>query len=220
MIFLRAPGTNQLGILRLELDRAKKSVNTIGTLILALMMLWLSPTARAQKVELNGGYAHITGDLGLDGYNVGAAVWFSRRVSVALDYDSAYDTSKIGAFELTSTGEISVKSHIQNFLVGPRIYFPGALKSKKVKYGNRLAPFAEVQLGGTHLNTTVRQITAATQSASDNAFSWMLGGGADYILNPHWAARMKLDLLRTHLADIGQSRLRIGLGIAYTFGSR
>jgi len=112
-----------------------------------MMLLLLSPTARAQKIELNGGYAHITGDLGLDGYNVGAAVWFSRRVSVALDYDSAYDTSKIGAFELTSAGEISVKSHIQNFLVGPRIYFPGALKSKKLKIWQPIGTFCRGTVG-------------------------------------------------------------------------
>ena len=32
--------------------------------------------------------------------------------------------------------------------------------------------------------------------------------------------RFKLDFLRTHFADTGQSRVRFGLGIAYTFGER
>jgi opacity protein-like surface antigen len=183
-------------------------------------LLWFPARANAQKLEVAGGYAHVTGDLGLDGYNLAAGLWLSRRLSASFDYDSVYDTSKIGVFELTHAGEISVKSHLQNFLVGPRIYFPGALKTKRLKYGRRLTPFAEVALGGTHLNTTVRQLAVGEQSASDNAFSWMLGGGADYVIDPHWAARIKIDLLRTHIADTGQSRLRIGLGIAYTFGSR
>jgi len=195
---------------------------TVGGALIVLVIVFLlsSAAAHAQKLEVGGGYAHITGDLGLDGYNVGGALWFSRRVSMAFGYDSAYDTSKIGTFELTSTGEVAVKSHIQDFLVGPRIYFPGAIKSKKVKYGKRLTPFGELQFGLTHLNTAINQVSVGSKSASDTAFSWMLGGGVDYILAPHWTARVNLGLLRTHLADTGQSRLRLGLGIAYTFGAR
>jgi outer membrane protein OmpA-like peptidoglycan-associated protein len=48
----------------------------------------------------------------------------------------------------------------------------------------------------------------------------MVGGGGDYRLSPHWVFRFKLDFLRTHFADTGQSRLRPTLGIAYTFGKR
>ena len=48
----------------------------------------------------------------------------------------------------------------------------------------------------------------------------MVGGGADYRLSPHWVARFKLDFLRTHFADTGQSRLRLIFGVAYTFGKR
>lgn len=57
-------------------------------------------------------------------------------------------------------------------------------------------------------------------SASDSAFSWMLGGGLEYLLNPHWSGRANLEFLRTHLANEGQSRLRLVLGVTYTFGSR
>jgi outer membrane protein OmpA-like peptidoglycan-associated protein len=48
----------------------------------------------------------------------------------------------------------------------------------------------------------------------------MFGGGADYRLSPHWVGRFKVDFLRTHFADTGQSRLRFSFGIAYTFGER
>jgi hypothetical protein len=60
-------------------------------------------------------------------------------------------------------------------------------------------------------------ISTPTISNSDSAFSWMAGAGADYRLNPHWT---DLDLLRTHLNSGSQSRFRLGLGVAYTFGSR
>ena len=39
-------------------------------------------------------------------------------------------------------------------------------------------------------------------------------------LSPHWVGRVKVDFLRTHFADSGQSRVRLVFGIAYTFGER
>jgi opacity protein-like surface antigen len=171
--------------------------------------------AVAQNLEVNGGYVHVTGDFGMDGFNLGAAWWFNPRVAMAFDFDSAWDTSNIGTFELTSTGGIAVKNHIQNYLVGPRVFF----STKKImKY--RVDPFAEFQIGGSHLSSKLDSVTSGSQSASDNAFTWLLGGGADYRLSPNWTARMKLDLLRTHFVNQGQSRLRLGLGVAYTFGGK
>ncbi len=185
------------------------------------LLLLASPLlASAQSLELSGGYAHISGDNGLDGLNAGAALWVAPRISLAVDYDSGWDTSHLGVFELTSTGLIVTKSHLQDFLVGPRISFPGMLRSKETHFA-RLWPFAEVQLGASHLNSSlVDETTKLSQSASDNAFSWMVGGGADYRLSSHWVGRFKVDFLRTHFADTGQSRVRLGLGIAYTLGQR
>jgi outer membrane protein OmpA-like peptidoglycan-associated protein len=190
-------------------------------LFMFLLFLLASPLlASAQNLEVSGGYAHISGDGGLDGFNIGAAAWFTRRVALAFDYDSAWDTSHLGVFELTQTGLFVTKNHLQDFLGGPRIFFPGVLKSKETKLP-RLWPFAEVQIGMSHLNSSLENpTTSVSQSASDNAFSWMVGGGADYRLSPHWVGRLKVDLLRTHFADTGQSRVRLGFGIAYTFGER
>ena len=185
-----------------------------------LLLLAFPLLASGQSVELSGGYAHISGDGGLDGFNAGAAMWVTDRVSMAFDYDSAWDTSHLGAFELTQTGLIVTKSHLQDFLFGPRISFPGLLKDKKT-FLPRLWPFAEIQIGGSHLNSSLENPTqSVSQSASDNAFTWMVGGGADYRLSPHWVSRFKIDFLRTHFADTGQSRVRLGIGIAYTFGKR
>jgi hypothetical protein len=104
---------------------------------------------------------------------------------------------------------------MQNWLIGPRVFFP----TKKIKRFD-LDPFGEFQFGGTYLNQQISQAGAASMSASDTAYSWMLGGGVDYVLSPHWAARGNLDLLRTHLSDMGQTRLRFVLGVAYTFRRR
>jgi opacity protein-like surface antigen len=183
------------------------------------LLLALPVLTSAQGLEISGGYVHVTGDGGVDGFNVGAAAWFSRRVSIAFDYDSAWDTSRIGVFELTQTGLIVSKSHLQNFLVGPRITFPGLLTNKKNVA--RLLPFTEIQIGLSHLNSKLEDPgNDVAQEASDNAFSWMVGGGADYRLSPQWVGRLKVDLLRTHFAEQGQSKFRLGLGVAYTFGAR
>jgi opacity protein-like surface antigen len=189
---------------------------SLSCLLLSLMAFF--PSASAQKVELTGGYAHVSGDQGLDGFNVGAAAWFTSRVSVAADYDRIVDTSRIGIFELTQTGLIVSKSTLQNFLFGPRIFFPNVIKSQNKHLAN-LRPFAEAEFGISHLNASLKEEAVnIEQSASDNAFSWMLGAGAEYRVSPRWAGRFKLDFLRTHLAESGQSRLRLVLGVAYILG--
>jgi len=183
----------------------------------AFFLLIAPLLAAGQIVEVNGGYTHVSGDGGLDGFNFGASAWMSRRVSIGFDYDNTWDNSHLGVFELTQTGTIITKSHLQNFLAGPRFYFPVSLG--KEKHIARLLPFAEVELGVSHLSSGLENPTAGTnQSASDNAFTWMVGGGADYRFSPHWASRLKLDFLRTHFSDTGQSRARLVIGVMYSFG--
>jgi hypothetical protein len=191
--------------------------------VLVLLVLVAAPHFPASAQEFSGAWTHISGDNGLDGFDVGAALWPQRRVSLAFDYDSAWDTSNLGAFALTSVGLISLHSHLQNFLVGPRIYFPTyhAKSSSDCvpggKYLARLSPFAEVQFGASHLSESLNeQASNQNVSASDNAFTWMLGAGGDYRLAPHWVGRVKLDYLRTHFVDQGQGRYRFSLGVAYT----
>jgi hypothetical protein len=187
---------------------------------LLLVLFVLSVDAPAQNVELSGGWAHISGEGGLDGYNVGVEAWFTKKASMAFDYDRAWDTSHLGAFALTSAGDIVTKSRMQNFLAGPRFFFPGVIKSKQ-KHIALLTPFAEGQFGVSYLRSTLRDRTRnISQFASDNAFSWMIGGGVDYRFAPHWLGRVKADLLRTHLVDSGQSRLRFSLAVVYTWKER
>jgi hypothetical protein len=205
----------------MSLDRSGRSVSAknLGTVLIAAVlvivgMLATPGKASAQYLEVSGGWAHSTGNFGLDGFNAEAGWWLSHRVVGAADYDNMYDTSHIGVFDFTQVGPIAIKSHLQDFLAGPRVYFA----TKDVK-GFPITPFAELQFGVSHLGSTVRQ-TNSNVSGSSTAFSWMLGGGADYRVSPHWSARAKLGLLRTHLNEEGQSRLRFVLTAAYTFGSR
>jgi len=189
--------------------------------LLLLSFALMSPCSHAQALEGSGGYTHITSNQGVDGFNVGVAAWFTNRVSLAADYDSAWDTSQLGVFQITPTGLVTSKSHLQNFLVGPRISFPTLTRNNKNHFLARLEPFGEAQFGVSHLNTSLNAPAAAiSQSASDTGFAWTLGGGGNYNLASHWDARVKIDLLRTHFGSAGQSRARLVLALAYTIGGR
>lgn len=188
--------------------------------VLLLLLSAMPIIASAQNLEVSGGYAHISGDDGLDGFNVSGAFRFTPKIALAVDYDSVWDTSHVGIFELTQTGLFVSKSHLQNALIGPRVNIKGVFKSKKTNVP-RLWPFVEVQCGESSLSSKLQQPTTNLNlSASDIEFTWMIGGGADYRLSTHWDARAKLDLVRTHFADTGQTRSRLALGLAYTFGKR
>jgi hypothetical protein len=185
----------------------------VCTLAAVVLMAATAQRASAQGPELSLGYAHSTGNFGVDGFNAGAAYWFNHSVTVAIDYDSLYDTSRIDAFGFTPTGLISSHSHLQTLMLGPRIFFSDQQVKRRT-----ITPFAEFQVGYTRLHSDLRQATFPNLHISDNAFAWLLGGGADYRFDPHWSARVKLGLLRTHLADAGQTRLKFALGVSYTFG--
>ena len=180
--------------------------------LLFLAAFALATTARGQGLQVGGGWAHVTGNNGTDGFAVDGAFFFTKRISIAGFYESTWDTTTLGTFQFTSLGLFTVHSHLQDALVGPRIFF-GTKWTDKYK----LNPFGEVKFGGSHLNQTVTTQTAGSVTGSDSAFSWMLGGGVDYRLSPHFSARGNVDFLRTHLFNQGQSHLRTVVGIYYNF---
>lgn len=167
--------------------------------------------------ELTGGYAHITGNQGLDGFNAGASFFLDPKISIGFNYDGVYDTSTLGVFALTNVGLTVSNSHLQNFLAGPRFYFPGLFKGHGNIHGHILHPFVQAQFGESNLYTKVTSVNIGTITSSDTQFTWVLGAGGDFFFKDHWAARVSADLVRTHFADEGQSRLRVILGVACRF---
>jgi len=169
--------------------------------------------------EFGGGYAHISGDEGLNGFNVGGSVYLAPNVSLGFNYDGVYDTTILGSFALTNVGLTTTKSHLQDYMAGGRFYFPGILK---IHCGTKdvlpiLHPFVQAQFGESELWTEVSSVNVGAITSSDTAFAWLLGGGGDIRFADHWSARVSADLLRTHFADAGQSRIRIILGVVGRF---
>jgi opacity protein-like surface antigen len=182
-----------------------------------ILFLCLSMIAHAQRVDFNGGWSHVSGNGGLDGFNVGGSFYVAPKVSLGFNYDGVYDTSSLGAFSITNVGEIISKSHLQDFLTGPRIYLPGLFKGKGAIKGHVLVPFAEVQFGESNLYSKLISQQFGTTKTSDTEFTWVLGGGADFNFSSHWAGRINGDLVRTHFADAGQSRFRLIIGPVFKF---
>src|SRR3974390_495516 len=117
---------------------------TLISLIFAT--LTMPNIAHGQGLELNGGWAYNSGNFGTNGFNVGAAWWFTKNVTIAANYDSSWDSTSLGLFQFTQIGAIAVHSHLQNFLVGPRIFFSTDWTDK-----HKLNPFGEVDRKSTRL---------------------------------------------------------------------
>jgi len=168
--------------------------------------------------ELGGGYAHISGNEGLNRFNVGGSAYLVPNVSLGFNYDGVYDTTILGSFALTNVGLTTTKSHLQDYMAG-RFYFPGVLK---IHCGTKnvlpiLHPFVQAQFGESELWTEVSSVNVGAVTASDRAFAWLLGGGGDIRFADHWSALVSADLLRTHFADSGQNRIRVILGVVGRF---
>lgn len=205
--------------MRFVITRTQASLLCVGVAILTFCTPY---RASAQifsdwqnHLEASGGYNHTTGDFGLNGFNVGTGYWLNRRISLNFEYDWTGKTSTLGLLSLTSIGHTAIKNRFQDWLIGPRIFFP----KYEIKH-HGFNPFVELRLGGSHLSEKISQVNVPSVSASGNSFAWTLGGGADYQFSSQWFGRADLAFLRTHFADSGQSRLRLVLGVGYTFRPR
>jgi Outer membrane protein beta-barrel domain len=198
-------------------------MKTLFCALLALVTISLPAPAQVYKVwqhdvDLMGNWTFMTGNGSLNGFSVGTSYFLQRHVAIAFNYDSGWNNSTVGLFQLLPTvGLTTTHSQLQNWLFGPRVFLPGLLKGKTKIKGKVLRPFAEVMFGESNLYTQLRSAQVGNVSAADTAFTWMVGGGADFNIANHWAVRTNIDLLRTHFASMGQSRLRFGLGVAYSF---
>lgn len=198
------------------IPRLPQTQRFVRLLIPALLLCCLAfpRQVSAQGLELAGGWQYINGGNG-NGFNVGAGWFFTNHIEIAAGYDHTWKDMTIGTFQVTQIGMVTSKTRLQNGLIGPRIFFYNGDLHK-----HRFSVFGEAQFGGSYTSTKLALITMPTISTTDSCFSWTLGGGADYAITRHWRARGNVDLLRTHFANTGQSRLRVGLGVAYTFGNR
>jgi hypothetical protein len=185
---------------------------------LMVLVLFALPTLAFAQLEVGSDLTYASGNNGLTGFS-GTAGWqYGKRVTLVGEGDFLWDTSRVGVFDLSpNTGVVSVKSNSQNYLFGARVKIIGWKPLKSLEK-RKILPFGEILFGYSRLSQTISETsTGSSMQAADRAYSWALGGGVDYTLTNHWLARGKVDLLRTHFVDAGQSRLRLNVGLAYIF---
>jgi hypothetical protein len=187
---------------------------------LLLLFVFALPAFGQEDLEFSGGYRHISGDQGLDGYFLGIGWNPIPKFQMYLSYDGVYDNSTIGAFALTSVGLTTVNSHMQELLTGPRFFLPGLLKGHGHVQGHLMIPYVEAGFGEARLHTDVAQFNLGAAQSADTAFAWEIGGGADFRIYPHFAVRGDFGFLRTHFANGGQGRVRLGIGVVWSVRSR
>lgn len=181
-----------------------------------VFFLFALPALGQRDYEFNGGYAHITGDQGLDGFTAGAAFGLVSDAQLYVSYDGTFDHSTFGALALTSAGLTFVNSHFSSVLTGPRVFLPGLLHGHGNVKGHLLHPFIDLAFGEARLRQTVTAANLGTLNASDTAFAWGFGGGGDFRVYPHFAVRPFLGFLRTHFVQSGQSRVRLGVTVVWS----
>ena len=148
--------------------------------------------------DLYVGYAHLSGDVGKNGWNATGTYNFSRYLGLEGDIGGYYGS--------TSLLTINAKNHEYSFMAGPKVRFE-TQNPKFIPWGHFL-----LGVGHSSLNTNV------AVNSSDTAFTWILGGGADYVFRPQWAGRAKFDLYHDDYFSTGETHARLGFGIVYRWG--
>jgi opacity protein-like surface antigen len=160
-------------------------------------------------IDVFAGYSHSSNfNTGLSGwilsgnYNLGTS-W----IGVEGDISGHYGSQNLNALPILFPGTpTKVTSNLYNYNFGPRVTWRSPSQP--------INAFGHLLFGGSHAG-----LSAGGVSDNDNAFSWVLGGGADYNFSPNWAGRAQLDLLHTKFFDNGESHPRFSIGLVFRFGA-
>ena len=184
--------------------------------ILAFAVLLSATTSRAQSVELFGGYSFVhapvtftqtilcpvpgcpsttnTQHLNFNGWEAGGAFKVFGPLALAAD------------FSRTSGSFQGANVHLQTYLAGPQLRFPG-----------RISPFAHFLLGAAHESVST-SAGSLIFGPTQNGFATALGGGVDLKVLPFIAVRpVQVDYLLTHFNSNTQNQLRVSAGIVLRF---
>ncbi len=161
-------------------------------LLLLLALLAIVPcTARAQGLQLFGGYSYLRlksagTTTNTNGWEVSGTLKNSW-LGLTADFSGHYGTT------------LGSNSSLQTFLFGPQLSLPLPVFS----------PFAHVLVGGAR---------ETLGNVSDTAFATAVGGGVDTHLGPLLSYRLfQVDYLATHFGGNTQNQLRISTGLVLNF---
>ena len=188
----------------------------ICTLVFATLLF--AVPSRGQSIELFGGYSFvrapvtftqsagaciITGcpatttqqTLNLNGWEAGGAYKVFGPLALAADFSG------------TSSSFNGANTHLQTYLAGPQLRFPGPI-----------SPFAHFLVGAAHESIGTGAGGLITTGPTQNAFATAIGGGLDLKVLPFISLRpIRFDYLLTHFNSQTQNQPRISAGIVLRF---
>jgi len=182
-------------------------LRTTKLLIAALLGAAMTASAQSKidasvsyELQRSNGPAGQCGCFNLQGGRADVSYQAFRRFAIAGEISGAH------ASNVTGSG---LDLSLLTYMAGPRY-------SLHLKHG--LKPFAQFLAGGVHgFDSAFPHAGGALSSA--NSFAFSTGGGLDYGLSRHIAARaVQLDYLKTYLpnnASDEQNNLRLGVGIVF-----
>lgn len=131
-----------------------------------------------RSADLTGTTTTLDNRFKVNGVNLSAASYFTKRFGVAADF-SAHFNSRDDTFGTTSAQS---KFSLYNITGGPQFRFPGTSK---------FTPFAHALAGVARRNLT-ETLTGSTTSSTDKntSFTMNFGGGVDYSLSKRFAWRV------------------------------
>lgn len=159
-------------------------------LILFGLLFLFSISARAQSVDLFGGYSYERLDSSparnLNGLEITGQLKMNKWLGVAADFD--------GHFGLPSKTD----ARTLHFMVGPQISFPA-----------RISPFVHALVGVGHLSFN---------GTGDTSIAAAIGGGIDMHIAPFLSWRiLQGDDIITHHFNAVQHDPRLSTGIVFRF---
>ncbi|HET9363585.1 MAG TPA: outer membrane beta-barrel protein [Candidatus Angelobacter sp.] len=167
--------------------------------LLAVIVLSFSIASWAQR----------TSDMSHEGSSGDVYIGYSLLNGDTLSHGSGWEAALTGNlrdwlglkadFGGNYASEAGIPVHEYNVQFGPQL----AARSNKLRFFvHGLVGIAHFNLGGL----------------SDTAAAWTLGGGVDYDLNQHFAARMfQLDYHGAHIFSSTQKDARFSFGLIYRF---
>lgn len=179
--------------------------------ILAFVLFFFAAAATAQiptSGNLYAGYSYYNTNLGatrqsLNGWegSIEGKFFPVPFLGIFADFSANYGDLKFSSPCPVGGGcpTLSVNSHLDNFLIGPRL---------GVSVG-KIRPFAEAFVGFAHVNTN--------GFGSDTSISSGVGGGIDYRFFHLLGWRFQGDYIHTNLFNTAQNNVRLSTGPVFHF---
>ena len=178
----------------------------IFTLAIILIPALRTVAQETPKVEASVGYSYIRSNPGhgipafnLNGGSASGAYNPWSNIGIVGDF---------GGYHVSNIGGVSVDGNLYTYLFGPRLTFRR----------ERLEPFGQVLLGGSHIGANVLGVTT-----SENAFAMTAGGGVDLRVNDRISIRLaQAEYLMTRFkvgtSAATQNNFRLTAGVVFRFG--